>query len=155
MPSFYLLFNWPSGITATWNTAMRGCRQGLRQVTWRVPRVLIRLLLMAGACSLCSSSHFCFSIFWELLPGCSEPGHCWESLQGRLYRRAHKRQLQTTEYTVGLGNIGGDMKGGMVPSTAGSNYPSKSEAFIQPSFLMEDALGSLQMMGLGDTTACS
>ena len=75
------------------------------------------------------------------------------SLQGRLYRRAHKRQLQTAEDTVGLSNVGGDMKQDMVPSTYGSNYPSKSQAFIQSNFLMEGALGSLGMMGLGETTA--
>lgn len=43
----------------------------------------------------------------------------------------------------------------MVPSTDRSNYHSKSEAFIQSCFLMEDAFGSLGMMELGETTACS
>lgn len=77
------------------------------------------------------------------------------SFQGRMYRRAHKRQMQTAEDTVGLSNIGGDMKWGMISSTDESNYPSKSEAFIQSNFLMEDALGSLGMIVLWETTACS
>jgi len=75
-------------------------------------------------------------------------------LQGRLYRRAHTRQLQTAEGSVGLSNISGDTKRGMVPSTDGSNCFSKSEASIH-NFLIEDELGSLGMMELGETTACS